>query len=206
MAIDKDEGDVRPQQRSERVDATFRLPFAAGFLHEPLARVVVPDEPQRVEWIPFGDLGVALVLHLDHEGIGRRLKTGGIGHPRVVLHAQVVLAQEGTLAGVVGDDVKQALLEERMLLRRAVEGRDQDGLAAATFAEHGDVLFPHPQFRCHAVTLASAVRPRFSMRMNGDVIGTGAASTCAGWLGGGASHRPRMGRCRPCAPVRESLG
>ena len=149
MAVDQDEGDVGPQQRPERVDATLRLLLAAGFLFEPLARVVVPDEPQRVEGPRLGGLGVALVLQLDREGIGCRRKAGELRHPRVVLHAQVVLAQAVALAGVIGDNVEQAFLEECLLLRRPVERRDQDGLAAAAPTEDGDVLFPHSNIRCH---------------------------------------------------------
>src|SRR4051812_5232320 len=53
------------------------------------------------------------------------------------------------LTRVVGRDMEQTRPQELRLLRRSVEGGDQDGLAAAAFAENCDLLLKHSRLESH---------------------------------------------------------
>ena len=106
------------------------------------------DETHSVEWPCLGCLGVAGILQLQREGVGRRGEAVARRGLSLVAHPQVVLKQSHALAGVVSEHLVEAFSEERRFLRRPVERRQQDGLAAAGLAKHGEVLFLH--LRCHA--------------------------------------------------------
>jgi hypothetical protein len=56
LAVDKDQGHVGLQEFGERLDPARCLLGAAGLFREPLARVVVPDETQRVEGVALAAL------------------------------------------------------------------------------------------------------------------------------------------------------
>ncbi|CPU64185.1 Uncharacterised protein [Mycobacteroides abscessus] len=173
LSVDQDEGDVGTQQRPERVDAPRQLFVGAGLLLEPLPGIVVPDKTQLVERSRLGGLGVTRVLERQSEGVADRGEAVRGRHPGTVLHAQVVLVEPVALPGIVGEDAEQALLVERQLLGRPVERREEDGLAAAAGAEHGDVLLADPGFCCHGGDASSgaAAYPSLAVRLHPRSVG-----------------------------------
>jgi len=113
----------------------------------------VPDQTQRAEGLRLRRFSGVSAVRFERERVACCGKHGGLRFLSRILHLEIVLAQAGALARVIGDHLVKAVAHERPFLGGPEEGREQNGLAAAALAEHGNVLFIHLGHISHYASL-----------------------------------------------------